>query len=895
MVNATSRDGSSRSSGGSSRTTGAWQALAVLVFALVVSFPDVLFGSRTLSAAAWVPGVLPGGPVGSRLPPGAIAPRDPEGAAWVDEPAPYLVHAALAAGRAPLWNDREGLGLPLLGNPNTAALAPLQWPVEVRPGARMQDLAWLARALVLGAFTWLLARRIGCGSTGAVVAAGAIMLSGQTVEWITHHPLHTDAFVPLALAAAIGLPADGRRGIALLAAAVAAGLLAVKPQSAVVAGACGLVWIVAQGMERGDRLVGRPTASLGARLVACAVALAAGALAASVALVPFAETWRQSSALVRAGRSSQSEWTLPPGSAVSLLGRLAVAPRATAPTVGGATPPAGLPWVGAGVLAAAVAGSVRARRRPLAWALVATSALLMARIHGFLPVPLAGVPIAGSIQFVKYCFPLYLALALLAGLAFPPASEEALAAPRAWLRALAAAAILAELAWNCHRPRPVRVPLWTPAPWVEALRSLQQERPGRISGPVDLAPPLVSAALGFRDLRSIDVLTPADTWRSVQEIVAPSRGVTWMVADPDPLIAATSAGAAAADLRWILARRPLLASDLPGATRTAIVARRLVALFADLDRWQVEGSGLSGGLDAFAGEERFHWTCVAPCRLHFDLRRLPRWFTVGFAGPEAATVVVRLAATSASGRRAETTEAVPLATQPPSWRDVRVAAPEGEAGRPGRVDVAIESDRPVQVFAGGVGPAMSEAEERLAASRELAWREAALRSLALRWSGPDAAIYENPGALGSAWMARGVIVVDDDEAVLDCVRSHPGEPVACVSSSDVLTLGDRWPRESSGRLSVVDDDAGRTSAEVETDGGGVAVFSRLFQPGWRATIDGRPAPLVRVGGGLSAVPVPGGSHRVEVAYRPASVLLGAALSAVGAIVIGWFAIGDRRR
>ena len=94
---------------------------------------------------------------------------------------------------------------------------------------------------------------------------------------------------------------------------------------------------------------------------------------------------------------------------------------------------------------------------------------------------------------------------------------------------------------------------------------------------------------------------------------------------------------------------------------------------------------------------------------------------------------------------------------------------------------------------------------------------------------------------------------------------------------------------------MVDDDAGRTSAEVETDGGGVAVFSRLFQPGWRATIDGRPAPLVRVGGGLSAVPVPGGSHRVEVAYRPASVLLGAALSAVGAIVIGWFAIGDRRR
>ncbi|MFM8410095.1 MAG: hypothetical protein ACKOCT_07440, partial [Alphaproteobacteria bacterium] len=224
MVTGSSREVATETRGG--RPDGdpgarAWQAVALLALALAVAFPDVLFGGKTLSAAAWVPGVLPGGPVGSRLPPGAIAPRDPEGAAWVDEPAPYLVHDALASGTAPLWNDREGLGLPLLGNPNTAALAPLQWPVEILPTPWVQDLAWLARVLVLGAFGWLLARRIGCGALGAIVAGCAIMLSGQAVEWIAHHPLHTDAFVPLALAAAIGLPTSGRRGVALLAAAVA--------------------------------------------------------------------------------------------------------------------------------------------------------------------------------------------------------------------------------------------------------------------------------------------------------------------------------------------------------------------------------------------------------------------------------------------------------------------------------------------------------------------------------------------------------------------------------------------------------------------------------------------------------------------------------------------------
>ncbi|MFM7737296.1 MAG: YfhO family protein, partial [Alphaproteobacteria bacterium] len=588
----------------------------------------------------------------------------------------------------------------------------------------------------------------------------------------------------------------------------------------------------------------------------------------------------------------------------------------------GVAPAAGLPWVGAGVLVAAGLGLVRSRRRPLAWAIAATTALLLARIFGFLPVSLAGVRVAGSIQFVKYAFPLYLGLALLAGLAFPQADAEPSArvpaprmpradaragatatpsanrrpsTPRRWLAWIAAAAIVAELAWNCRRPRPERVPLWTPAPWVDALRALERQRPGRISGPVDLAPPLVSAALGFRDLRSIDVLTPGDAWRSVQDLVAPSRGVTWITADPDPLLAATSPGAAAADLRWILARKPFRASDLPGATRTAIVARRLPAMLSELLRWKVDTADLSGGLDAFGGEERFHWTCLAPCRLSFDLRRLPPWFAVGVAARDPATVVVRLEATTPSGARSEATGTALLSAEQPAWRDFRVPAPDGEAGRPGRVVVTIESDRPTRVFAGGVGPAPTEADEQAVATREVAWRQRALQSLEVRHSDADATIYENPGALGPAWVAREVLPADGEDAVLDCVRSHPGEPVACVSSAESAALGDGWPRTSSGRLSLVRDGAEATSAEVETENGGVVVFSRLFHPGWHATVDGNPAPLVRVGGGLSAVPVAAGRHRVELAYRPATVIAGAALSLVGVLAIAWLARGGRHR
>ncbi|MCY3777175.1 MAG: YfhO family protein, partial [Candidatus Aminicenantes bacterium] len=56
------------------------------------------------------------------------------------------------------------------------------------------------------------------------------------------------------------------------------------------------------------------------------------------------------------------------------------------------------------------------------------------------------------------------------------------------------------------------------------------------------------------------------------------------------------------------------------------------------------------------------------------------------------------------------------------------------------------------------------------------------------------------------------------------------------------------------------------------------VFGDAHFPGWKATIDGKPATLYRAYGALRAVFVPAGEHEVEFVYRPRSVILGASLS-----------------
>jgi uncharacterized membrane protein YfhO len=72
------------------------------------------------------------------------------------------------------------------------------------------------------------------------------------------------------------------------------------------------------------------------------------------------------------------------------------------------------------------------------------------------------------------------------------------------------------------------------------------------------------------------------------------------------------------------------------------------------------------------------------------------------------------------------------------------------------------------------------------------------------------------------------------------------------------------------------------------DAPGYLVLADTWYPGWRATVDGEPAELLRANYAFRAVRLEAGEHTVEMVYRPTSVLVGGALSlaATAVIVIG---------
>jgi uncharacterized membrane protein YfhO len=57
-----------------------------------------------------------------------------------------------------------------------------------------------------------------------------------------------------------------------------------------------------------------------------------------------------------------------------------------------------------------------------------------------------------------------------------------------------------------------------------------------------------------------------------------------------------------------------------------------------------------------------------------------------------------------------------------------------------------------------------------------------------------------------------------------------------------------------------------------------------YARGWRATVDGVPAPVLRADGKHRAVPLAGGTHEVVLRYHPPGLALGLVLTGVSVLV-----------
>lgn len=157
------------------------------------------------------------------------------------------------------------------------------------------------------------------------------------------------------------------------------------------------------------------------------------------------------------------------------------------------------------------------------------------------------------------------------------------------------------------------------------------------------------------------------------------------------------------------------------------------------------------------------------------------------------------------------------------------------------------------------------------------------------------ALYENPRALPRAFVAETVRVVGDEDALLARMAGADLRREAFVEEAVALPPAGAPAPGGAAQVAITAYGAGAVSLEVDAPRPGLLVLTDQDYPGWRASVDGAPAPIHRADYLFRGIPIAAGRHRVELVYRPASLAVGAAGSAVALLAIAALALGGRRR
>ena len=141
----------------------------------------------------------------------------------------------------------------------------------------------------------------------------------------------------------------------------------------------------------------------------------------------------------------------------------------------------------------------------------------------------------------------------------------------------------------------------------------------------------------------------------------------------------------------------------------------------------------------------------------------------------------------------------------------------------------------------------------------------------------QAPVLKNTHAYGPAWLVDSIAWVDGADAemaALDPARTElRHQAVADRAFADALPA--RCPSIAAGdTIRLVEYTPNRLTYSAVTAHGGVGVFSEVWFPwGWKATVNGEPAPLARVNYILRAIQLPAGKSEIVMTFNPDSLAI----------------------
>lgn len=150
--------------------------------------------------------------------------------------------------------------------------------------------------------------------------------------------------------------------------------------------------------------------------------------------------------------------------------------------------------------------------------------------------------------------------------------------------------------------------------------------------------------------------------------------------------------------------------------------------------------------------------------------------------------------------------------------------------------------------------------------------------------GPTATFYRVPGTPQPAWLATEAQPAGNLAEASAALRAPTFNPARQVILENAPALPAEAPATLAGL--TLTRTANTLTAHFTATGAGWLTIADLYYPGWQAELNGQPTPIYPANAALRAVRVPAaGTHTLTMRYAPASVGLGALLSAVSGLAL----------
>ena len=130
---------------------------------------------------------------------------------------------------------------------------------------------------------------------------------------------------------------------------------------------------------------------------------------------------------------------------------------------------------------------------------------------------------------------------------------------------------------------------------------------------------------------------------------------------------------------------------------------------------------------------------------------------------------------------------------------------------------------------------------------------------------------ENPYTYGNAWLVDKIHYVANANEELDALGRLNLRNEAVADQKFKEALGESVDQDSVSIVRIKAYEPNQLTYEVESDKGGIVVFSEIYYPGWTATVDGVEQELGRVNYVLRALQVKPGKHEVVLSFFPKSI------------------------